>query len=118
MHLTEVGGALRTRSDADARLALIFPKGQVAKARRPRLSEFLSKEELRPYFRIQESKIRASEKVFPCPSQSQLPCMCKRIQTAARLTCYHLAGYVVTACRRTSLDHLHVGLAHRSIPIA
>lgn len=62
MHLTEVGGALRALSNTDGRLALIFPKGQVAKSRRPRLSEFLSKEELRPYFRTQESKIRASEK--------------------------------------------------------
>ena len=63
MHLTEVGGALRQRSAEDPRLASIFPKGPNAKARRPRLSEFLCKEELRPYFRVQESKIRQSEKV-------------------------------------------------------
>lgn len=64
MHLTEVGGALRQRSDADARLACIFPKGQGAKARRPRLSEFLGKDEFKPFFRVQDSKIRQSEKVW------------------------------------------------------
>lgn len=63
MHLTEVGGQLRQRSDVDARLACIFPKGQSAKARRPRLSEFLGKDEFRPFFRVQESKLRLSEKV-------------------------------------------------------
>jgi hypothetical protein len=63
MHLTEVGGALRQRSDFDPRLAAIFPKGQLAKARRPRLSEFLGKDDLKPLFRVQESKLRQSEKV-------------------------------------------------------
>lgn len=63
MHLTEVGGALRQRSEFDPRLAVIFPKGQVAKSRRPRLSEFLSKEELKPFFRVVESRLRQSEKV-------------------------------------------------------
>lgn len=63
MHLTEVGGALRQRSDADERLATIFPKGQVGRTKRPRLSEFLSKEELRPFFSVQESRVRQSEKV-------------------------------------------------------
>jgi hypothetical protein len=67
MHLTEVGGALRQQSDTDGRLATIFPKGQVAKAKRPRLSEFLSKEELKPFFRVQESRIRQSEKVTLLP---------------------------------------------------
>lgn len=67
MHLTEVGGALRQRSETDNRLALIFPKGQVAKARRPRLSEFLGKDDLKPIFRVQESKLRQSEKV--CASE-------------------------------------------------
>jgi hypothetical protein len=70
MHLTEVGGALRQRSDVDARLAFIFPKGQGAKSRRPRLSEFLGKEEFKPFFRVQESKLRQSEKV-----QSARPCV-------------------------------------------
>lgn len=63
MHLTEVGGALRQRSEFDSRLAVIFPKGQVAKSRRPRLSEFLGKEDLKPFFRVVESRLRQSEKV-------------------------------------------------------
>ena len=63
MHLTEVGGALRQRSEFDPRLAVIFPKGQVAKSRRPRLSEFLGKEDLKPFFRVVESRLRQSEKV-------------------------------------------------------
>lgn len=75
MHLTEVGGALRQRSETDSRLALIFPKGQVAKARRPRLSEFLGKDDLKPIFRVQESKLRQSEKAcatFTLPPET--PC--------------------------------------------
>jgi hypothetical protein len=63
MHLTEVGGALRQRSEFDPRLAVIFPKGQIAKSRRPRLSEFLGKDELKPLFRVVESRLRQSEKV-------------------------------------------------------
>lgn len=64
MHLTDVGGALRQRTDVDARLAHIFPKGHSSKVKRPRLSEFLAKDELKPFFRLQESHARASEKVL------------------------------------------------------
>ena len=63
MHLTEVGGALRQRSDSDGRLATIFPKGQIGRTKRPRLSEFLCKDELKPFFSVQESRVRQSEKV-------------------------------------------------------
>ena len=66
MHLTEVGGCLRTQSNCDLRLAQIFPKGQYMKAKRPRLSEFLMKENLLEFFRVQESKLRQSEKVRYC----------------------------------------------------
>lgn len=63
MHLTEVGGCLRTNSNHDLRLSQIFPKGQYMKSKRPRLSEFLIKDQLRPIFRVQESTLRSSEKV-------------------------------------------------------
>jgi hypothetical protein len=75
MHLTEVGGALRQRSEYDPRLAVIFPKGQVAKSRRPRLSEFLSKDDLKPFFRVVESHLRQSEKVS-CMRPCLLACVC------------------------------------------
>jgi hypothetical protein len=78
MHLTEVGGALRQRTDVDARLGNIFPKGQSAKARRPRLSEFLGKDELRPYFRVQESKLRQSEKARSPAAAALVHVLCTR----------------------------------------
>ena len=83
MHLTEVGGALRQRSETDSRLALIFPKGQVAKARRPRLSEFLGKDDLKPIFRVQKSKLRQSEKV--CDSAAA--CVISAIGAPEGLSC-------------------------------
>lgn len=104
MHLTEVGGALRQRSETDSRLALIFPKGQVAKARRPRLSEFLGKDDLKPIFRVQESKLRQSEKV--CDSAAA--CVISAIGAPEGLSCIRkciviVAGVVLILQRGASV---------------
>lgn len=63
LHLTDVGGWLRTFSVNDARLADIFPRCQKRASKRPRISEFLLQAKFRPYFRLRDSAVRKSEKV-------------------------------------------------------
>lgn len=63
LHLTDVGGWLRTFSVNDLRLADIFPRCQKRASKRPRISEFLLQAKFRPYFRLRDSAVRKSEKV-------------------------------------------------------
>jgi hypothetical protein len=85
LHLTDIGGHLRTGAAGDARLAAIFPRNRdqagaaaangSAAARRlssgsgsggkdtklkPRLSEFVCQPRCSPYFRVMESQVCGS----------------------------------------------------------
>ena len=65
MHLTDVGGWLRSFSATDTRLADIFPRTGLGRrgGKRPRLSEFLLQPRFRPFFRLRDSGLRKSEKL-------------------------------------------------------